>query len=95
MTEPTDELVERLRAGVVVVGTYDDNGTDVVDVRGADEAMFKAADRIEAQAARIAELEVEREALLARIVWRLIGGRWRGIKSIERALNRSKTDDDD
>ena len=73
MTEPTDELVKRLRSGRWLGET----------------TGSKAADRIEAQAARIAELEAQ----LARAAFWLDGCDSTLGDELRTALNRSKTDD--
>lgn len=46
MTEPTDDMVERLKAGVRECGLHEDNETELFDVDEASELMADAASRI-------------------------------------------------
>ena len=53
-TEPqryVDELIERLRAGVVQCGLHEDNNTELFDIEDANEAMFEAAQALAARPA--------------------------------------------
>jgi len=53
-TEPqgyVDELIEKLRAGVVQCGLHEDNNTELFDIEDANEAMFEAAQALAARPA--------------------------------------------
>lgn len=52
-----DDLIKRLEAGVREVGLHDDNSTELFDIEEANDAMFDAKVKIEAQAAEIARLQ--------------------------------------
>ena len=54
-----EELIEVLRHGVPAFGLHEDNSTELFDIEAANEVMTEAADRIESQSARIAQLEAE------------------------------------